>query len=360
MMPLHPLGKPHAECIDHDLATIELADRLGYEEVWVGEHYTNPYENVPCSELILAAALQRTERIRVGTGVSCLPQHNPVALAHRIAMLDHMARGRFNWGIGSGGQPGDIALFRLDEGRSREEISREVLETILALWEAIGDGSAPGMESANELWRFRVPPEESFTRLHLRPYQLPHPPIAVAGVSPSSPTLRLAGERGWIPLSINLVPQRILLTHWAAVEEGARSTGVEADRRRWGVSRDVHIAETTEQARREAKEGAIGYTYSQFTLPLLSQLGLGLVKTEEDLPDSAIDLDYMLDTIAITGDPDEVVRRIEELYDAVGGFGTLLQIAYDWDDREDVNRRSMELLATEVMPRLAHLTGAAA
>ena len=103
MMPLHPPHRAFADGYDRDVAQIVLADRLGFREVWVGEHLTERWENAPAPDLLLAQALALTKTVRLGTGVTLLALHDPVYLAHRLAMLDHMARGRFQWGIGGGG-----------------------------------------------------------------------------------------------------------------------------------------------------------------------------------------------------------------------------------------------------------------
>ena len=113
MMPLHPPERSFVDSYERDLAQIVLADRLGYHEVWIGEHLTERWENAPAPELLIAQALIKTEKIVLATGVTLLALHNPVEVAHRIAMLDHLARGRFYWGIGGGAIPTDLALFGL-------------------------------------------------------------------------------------------------------------------------------------------------------------------------------------------------------------------------------------------------------
>jgi limonene 1,2-monooxygenase len=95
MMPLHPPGSDPSQTLEMDLKQIERLDELGFDEAWIGEHFTAEWENIPAPDVFIAAALQRTKRIKLGTGVACLPNHNPFMLAHRIAQLDHMARGRF-------------------------------------------------------------------------------------------------------------------------------------------------------------------------------------------------------------------------------------------------------------------------
>jgi len=251
MMPLHPPERSFVESYDRDLAQIVLADRLGYHEIWIGEHLTERWENAPASDLLIAQALLKTERIILATGVTLLALHNPVEVAHRIAMLDHLARGRFYWGIGGGAIPTDLQLFGLDGMKPTEVRARsaEALDLVLKLWASDGKFSYRGQHFTVDAPALDPVRERG---LYMKPYQKPHPPIAVAGFSHFSPTLALAGEHGWIPMSINFAPPPALKTHWAAVEQGADRTGRSADRRLWRIARDIHVAETNEQARREA------------------------------------------------------------------------------------------------------------
>jgi alkanesulfonate monooxygenase SsuD/methylene tetrahydromethanopterin reductase-like flavin-dependent oxidoreductase (luciferase family) len=288
--------------------------------------------------------------MKLATGVSCLPNHNPLMLAQRIAQLDQMARGRFYWGVGSGGFPGDFELFGVDpKSGEQREITRAVLDLVLTLW----NDPKPGLYES-KYWRFRIPdPQEDIgLRLHLRPYQRPHPPIGVAGVSVKSETLALAGERGYLPMSINFVPPRILKSHWESVEVGAGRAGRRADRATWRVARDVHVADTNARARREALEGPLARDYREYFLRLLPKIrGLDLIKGDAAMPDSDVTLDYLLDHTWIVGDPDTVTDKLARLRDEVGGFGTLLVIAHEGRPR-GAWERSMTLLRTEVLPRL--------
>ena len=140
MMPLHPPGHNFTETIAADLEQIVEADRLGFAEYWIGEHFTAEWENIPAPDLLIAQALGRTKNIILGTGVTCLPNHHPFGLAHRIAQLDHMARGRFYWGVGSGGFPGDLEAFGFDltSGENRKMTS-QTIQAVLDIW----NGQAP-------------------------------------------------------------------------------------------------------------------------------------------------------------------------------------------------------------------------
>ena len=95
MMPLHPPYRSYADSYDRDLDLLVEADRLGFHEAWIGEHMTERWENAPCPDLLIAKASALTQNIKLATGITLLPIHDPVELAHRIAMLDHLTRGRF-------------------------------------------------------------------------------------------------------------------------------------------------------------------------------------------------------------------------------------------------------------------------
>src|SRR5687768_3068303 len=131
-MPLHAPERPLAQTLAEDLEQLEALDRLGFSEAWIGEHLTSAWENIPAPDLLIAQALGRTKNIVFGTGVNCLPNHNPVMLAHRVAQLDQMAQGRFYWGIGSGGFAGDFELFDVDpnSGEART-ITLDLLDAVL-------------------------------------------------------------------------------------------------------------------------------------------------------------------------------------------------------------------------------------
>ena len=352
-MPLHPPGSDLTQTLEEDIEQIVALDRLGYCEAWVGEHYAAPWENICAPDLVLANALARTENIVLGTGVSCLAYHNPFVLAHRIATLDHLAKGRFLWGVGPGSFIGDLEAFGLDGAAGEHRATgRDALEAILELW---GDPEPGPREHAR--WSYTVPQTrpEAGVGLHVKPFQSPHPPIAVAGLSPESETLVLAGERGWIPMSINLIPARFLKTHWASVEQGARAAGLTPDRSGWRVARDVYVAETAEQAREEAIAGTLGRDYEDFFLALFRAMGaLDLLKADPDMSDAEVTLEYLADNIWVVGGPDEVAEKLRELHDDVGGFGVLLAMGHEWQPREQWTR-SMTLLAEEVMPQLSDL-----
>jgi alkanesulfonate monooxygenase SsuD/methylene tetrahydromethanopterin reductase-like flavin-dependent oxidoreductase (luciferase family) len=354
MMPLHPPHRTFADSYDRDIDQIVLADRLGFLEAWVGEHLTERWENAPAPDLLIAKALALTKTVKLGTGVTLLALHNPMYLAHRIAMLDHMARGRFQWGIGGGGIPTDLALLGLDHtnpGAVRAR-SAEVLDVILKLW-ACDDDRFRYHGSFFDIETPAFDPVKA-RGYYMKPYQRPHPPIAVAASTPNSGSMRMAGERGWIPMSSSLLSRPYLKDHWRLVEDGAAKGGQEAKRSRWRIARDVLVAPTRAQARERART-VMGRNYVDHQLPnRVGSIQMTTTKLAPTMADDAVTVDYLMDNVWLVGDPVECAEKIHELHEESGGFGTLLAITTDSDDA-GWDHESLRLLMEQVAPRVSHL-----
>lgn len=220
-MPSHPPERSLKDGHDWDLKTLRTLDALGYQEAWIGEHHTSIWEPHPAPDLLIAQALRETTRLRIGPGGFLLPYHHPAELANRLSMLDHLSGGRLNFGVAASGLPSDWAMFQVDgmSGVNRD-MTREALDIILRLW-----GAERHFDYQGRFWKVTKPePMFGFLHPHLRPLQQPHPPIGVAGLSKGSDTLKLAGERGFLPLSLNLNAGYIA-SHWEAVQIGAARTG---------------------------------------------------------------------------------------------------------------------------------------
>ena len=204
-MPSHPPERPLYDGHQWDLQVLRWADELGYKEAWIGEHHTAPWEPHPAPDLIVAQALMQTKNIRLGPGGFLLPFHHPAELANRVAMLDHMAQGRFNFGVAASGLPSDWAMFNVDgiAGVNRD-MTRESLDIILKLWST----TEPFDIKGQVLERVEEPTRCSAS---LKPHIVAVAEAASAdrrrrALSKNSDTLKLAGERGFIPMSLNLNP----------------------------------------------------------------------------------------------------------------------------------------------------------
>src|SRR5207247_8689460 len=133
-MPCHPPRRPHAQTFDEDLELLVLADQLGYDEAWLGEHYSSTWENIPAPDLVIAQAFALTRNIRLGTGVSCIPNHNPAQLAHRTAQLVVTGKGSSMCGVGVGSCPADAIIFEVPRDVTRRRVTHETAGDVLRLW----------------------------------------------------------------------------------------------------------------------------------------------------------------------------------------------------------------------------------
>lgn len=347
MQPSHPPGRRIHEAVEQDLRIIEWCDELGYCEVWVGEHLTAPWEPLPACDLVLAAAIQRTSRIKLCAGAYVLPFYHPAALALRIAQLDHMAQGRFMCGIAAGSIPTDFSLLDVDlvAGQNRD-MMHESFEIMKRVWTQ----SHSPWEYQGKYWTVKNPEPFLGFRPHLEPYQKPYPPVGIAGLSPRSETIRYAGEQGAIPLSLTFSVS-YLKDHWAMMEEGAASAGRTCDRADWRVIRDVFVAETDREARAWVKSSLQATHWTDSNFPLLKAFDwTRYLKHDPGVPDETVDIDYLIEHLWLVGSPETVASRLRETHDALGGFGTIVVNKYDYGDTPDAYHRSLRLFAEEVMP----------
>ena len=336
LAPHHPIAENPTLQFRGDLDFVEHLDKLGFDEFWCGEHHSTGWEMIASPEMFLAAAGERTHRIKLGTGVVSLPYHHPFIVAQRIVQLDHMTGGRAIFGSGPGALPSDAHTLGIDPMVQRDRQD-----------EAIG------------IIRRLLRGEDRFTyesdwftlrdaRLHLLPLQ-ENLPFAVASIiSPSGMTL--AGKHGTGVLSIGTMSTeglQALPLQWSFAEESAAKHGNTVDRRDWRIVMTWHIAETREQARREAREGLMHW-HNEYTVGTLMRPGVD----DYSDPDEAVDKAAFGDDAAtVIGTPDDLVNSIRRMMDLTGGFGTVIGFVHDWANRENT-LRSWDLVARYVIPQV--------
>ena len=181
-MPLHPLERDTTETLHEDRQTIIYADQLGFYDAFVGEHLTDKAENVTNSLMFQASLIFDTQHIKLGSGTSNLSHSHPTLIASQAAMFDHLAKGRFIFGISPGALASDAeALGILDEDRNK--IFAESIDVILAIWkgEPPYDIDLPDNRFKVSTSRTQIP--EIGRGILMKPYQKPLPEIVgtVAG-----------------------------------------------------------------------------------------------------------------------------------------------------------------------------------
>jgi len=162
------------------------------------------------------------------------------------------------------------------------------------------------------------------------------------------------GERDFHPLSANFLLSKWLPSHWANYSEGKRRAGVTPNPDDWRIARTIFVADDDKVARRYGMDDPAS-PYRFYWRQLRTKLGiagrLGVFKTQRDQDDREITDDYVVDRLVIYGTVNKVVDQILALREETGDFGELVYAGMDWVDR-DLAKRSMELMATEVMPRV--------
>ena len=349
-MPMHPPGRNYTQTLKEDRAAFILADELGFEEALVGEHVSDICESIPSSLAFIASLAHATKQIKLGTGTINMTNNHPAQVAAMAAMVDHMLEGRFILGIGPGGLRSDMEVFgNIDLDRNAMFV--EAVDHVLALW----SGTAP-YELTGKYWNIttkRTLMPETGQGVFLKPYQQPHPPIVITAITPASKGITAAAERGWKPLSANFLQSNGVATHWPAYQQGCVNAGLPALRSDWRVCKSIFVAHDDATAERHVKDHQGAYGFYFWNL-LSKRKAAGLLvpfKRDQAMPDSEVTLDYILDTMVIRGSVDKVVDQILAFRAELGGFGTLMYCGHDWAD-EQLARRSMQLMAEQVMPRV--------
>ena len=353
IMPFHPPTKPLAQSLDEDLELIIRAEELGFTEFWIGEHHTMKFEPIVMPEIFIARALGETKTIRLGSAPACLNLHHPAHVAGRLAFLDHLSKGRLNLCFGAGSVSTDQELFGADP-KNGTAMVEESLDMILKLW-----ASDPPYEIEGKFWNISlkktVDAETGIGYFH-KPYQLPHPPIAMPGMSRGSPTMRLAGARGYQPFAHCLVTGNVLADLWKNYAEGAHAAGREPNRCDYKIARSIFLADTTQEAVRLARKNSLGQNYEYIGRLFDKGLGRKLYKRDLAMSDADCNLDYLFSEQIIAGDVDHVLDRLLAMIEETGKFGTLAMMSYDWDDKPSW-LHSLQLFAKELMPRLNKAVG---
>jgi alkanesulfonate monooxygenase SsuD/methylene tetrahydromethanopterin reductase-like flavin-dependent oxidoreductase (luciferase family) len=359
-MPMHPMHRDWAETLDEDREAVILADKLGFFDAFIGEHLTDKVENITNSALFLATLIHSTSQIKLATGTTNLSQMHPVLIASHLAMFDHLAKGRFIMGISPGNLRTDAEVLGTFE-EDRGKIFAECIDVILEIW-----NREPPYEIDLPGNRFKVSTARS-AKLQLglgylaKPYQKPRPEIVGTVVAPFSKGVVAMGRRDFHPLSANFLMKKWLKSHWTNYQEGKAAAGAEADTADWRVARTIFVADDEKVAARYARQDSRSpymFYFRQLMTKFVQVGRTNVFKEDQQQSDAEITLDYVADRLIWYGTVDRIVDHILELREEIGEFGELVYAGMDWLEPR-LARRSMELMATEVMPRVNRSIGVA-
>ena len=329
LAPFHPIEDDPTLAIRRDLELVEWLDKLGYEEAWIGEHHSAGFEIISSPEVFIAAAAERTRRIKLGTGVVSLPYHNPLMTANRIVQLDHMTMGRVMFGAGPGLLASDAMMLGIAPMDQRDRMM-EALEVILRLFRG---------ETVTEETDWYTLKE---AKLHLLPFTKPYPEVCVAStVTPSGG--RAAGKYDLGMLCVAATQAdgfNALDVNWRVANEIAAEHGRKMDPARLRLVGPMHIAETREEAMRNARFGFYKwFDYFQRINP---------ARFANLPPGDPLEILVASGNIAV-GTPEDAIALIDRLRAKQGAFGAFLQLAHNWANWE-ATKKSYELYARYVVP----------
>jgi len=335
LAPHHPIGENPTLQFRRDLKFVEHLDDLGYDEFWCGEHHSSGWEMIASPEMFLAAAGERTKRIKLGTGVVSLPYHHPYNVAQRMVQLDHMTGGRAIFGSGPGALPSDAHTLGIDPMTQRDR-QDDAIGVIRRLFKG------ERVTKKTEWYTLQD------AALQLLPLQEDMEFVVASQVSPSGMTL--AGKYGIGIISLGSMSSQGLLslpTQWGFAEQAAAKHGTKVDRKNWRVLLSWHVAETREKAREEAKHGLMRW-HNEYIVGTLQRPGDGPFSS----PDEAVDKTAFEEGAAsVIGTPDDLVKVIKDVYAKSGGFGTVIGFVHDWANIENT-MRSWDMVARYVIPEI--------
>jgi alkanesulfonate monooxygenase SsuD/methylene tetrahydromethanopterin reductase-like flavin-dependent oxidoreductase (luciferase family) len=360
-MPVHPMHRNWSETLREDRDAIILCDELGFHDAFVGEHLTDACENITNSMLFQATLIHATKQIRLATGTTNLAQMHPVLIAANAAMFDHLSQGRFIMGVSPGALTSDSeAIGILDEDRNK--IFAEAIDVILAVWERDPpyDIDFPG--NRFKVGFARTAALELGVGILAKPFQKPRPEIVGTVVAPFSPGVVLMGRRDFHPLSANFLLAKHLRSHWQNYAKGKAEAGQTADVADWRVARTIFVADDDKVARRYGREDTNSpyhFYFGQMLAKMKRGNRLYVFKSHKEQPDEEITLDFVMDNCVTYGSVDKVVDEILKMREETGEFGELVYAGMDWVDPA-LAKRSMQLMAEEVMPRVNAAIGKSA
>ena len=328
MAPFHRAGENPTLALQRDIELIQHMERLGYDEVWIGEHHSGSRELIADPAMFIAAAAERTSTIMLGTGVTSLPYHHPFMVADKMNLLDHLTKGRAMLGIGPGVLASDAYMLGIEPTEQRRMMN-ESIDVIMRLLRGEVVTHHSDWFELNE------------AQLQLQPYSDPHLPVAVAtSFTPSGPTA--AGRHGLGLLSVAGADDQAFERTWGWVEEAAQEHGQTVDRSEWRVVLSFHLADTKEQAladleARFAHRAYIGDSRAP-------GVGLAFGPQGADLEEALANSPGL-----IVGTPEEAVEAVQAVVERSGGIGGVLAMHHEWADTE-ATLKSLELWMRHIAP----------
>ncbi|MGH7931633.1 MAG: LLM class flavin-dependent oxidoreductase [Candidatus Binataceae bacterium] len=322
------------------------ADELGFDTAWLAElHFFRQFSIMPGPLHLATALAQHTRRIRFGTAVTLLPFHHPLRAAEEAAVVDILTGGRLEYGVGRGTIAVHFQGFNLPRDESRERFE-EALEVIVKAW------TQERVSHQGKHFQF------SDISLAPKPLQKPHPPIRIA--ANSGETAEFAGLKGYDVLAASVInPIPVLYDHVRKYRDALARGGHAAEKHDAAVGFFVYPGESRAKVRAQYEPSMLHYFH---TIGEQARIGDRSQYEEsyqylKEIRERAMRITYeeAEKTMAVFGEPEQCIARIEELHRNCG----LGQLACWFNPGGLVPHRdvmaAMELFAAKVMPAVRGL-----
>jgi alkanesulfonate monooxygenase SsuD/methylene tetrahydromethanopterin reductase-like flavin-dependent oxidoreductase (luciferase family) len=331
------------------LDELEYAEKIGFDGIAVNEHHQSAYGLMPSPNLMAAALARRTETAQImvlGNAIGL--RGNPLRVAEEIAMLDHITDGRvvsgFVRGIGW-----EYFAHSVNPTRSRDRFN-EAHDLIIKAW------------TSDDVFQWVSPNYEyRYVNVWPRPVQQPHPPVYIPGAG-STETMKFVASRRHTYMSV-YAPSRIVARWFDGYRSAAAELGYTPAPEKIALSLPVYVADTDEQAHREARQHIEWLFHkglkqgSELVYPpgYMSPSSMrGLLKAGMKPYSQTSYEEFLAEGYAVVGSPETVKNRLTELHERLG-FGQLIALMAIGDIPHERTVRSMDLFASEVMPALRPL-----
>lgn len=333
-------GKTQQQCFAEALDEVQMVEQLGFDAVWFTEHHFALHGLNSGLAVWLAAVAMKTKHIRIGSTVFVLPYWNPVRLAEDTAMVDLLSEGRLEFGVGTGYRIDEFAGFNVDPAQAREQ-GWECFDLVMRLWSG---------ESVTHHGKYY---DVDDVAIRPSPLQKPHPPVWWPGQSPG--TLEFIAQHGYNWMSAaTLGTTATIVARRKTMEQLLAQQGRNINDLGIYVHVPTYVADRTyNEMRAIAEPGIEWFRKSAMWYTSRSTPVGGTIYGSPGSAPAPFDYDAFYQNESFFGDPNECFRKIEQMYNALRP--TDITFLFKMGQPQDEIYRSMELFASEVMPRVRAL-----
>jgi hypothetical protein len=342
--PIHPKNLSFYKSLKLDEKAIIHADKLNFNEAFIGEHVTDNYEKITSNMIFISNLIAKTKKIKLGTGTVNLPNTHPVTVASSISMLDHMSKGRIIFGIGPGSLVSDMEVYETLE-KNRNEMFMESISHIKKLWT-----SSPPYDLQGKYWKIST--KKTFDKKLSIGYiqktlQKPYPEIVVTSLSANKDSLIGLCKQKWNLISSNFLHEHYLKIHGHILKKNKFKS------QNWRMARMIFVNKNKRVIEDYvySKKGPFYLMVDQIFNKLKKYKRLEVVRENPDENLNEITTEKLLRRLVICGDEIRVKDDIQKLKDTVGNFDTLTYVGEHWRSPK-LSMKSMKLLSEKIIHKI--------